>query len=81
MTQESLRNVAKHARAKEAHVTLAGNDGDVLLSIQDSGVGFDLAQVRGKPSLGLASMEERVRLIQGSLSVQSQPTQGTTIEV
>ena len=81
ITQESLRNVAKHARAKEAHVTLAGNDGDVLLSIQDSGVGFDLAQVRGKPGLGLASMEERVRLIQGSLSVQSQPTQGTTIEV
>ncbi len=81
ITQESLRNIAKHAQAQEARVTLAGNNGSVLLSIQDSGVGFDPAQVRGKPGLGLASMEERVRLIQGSLSVQSQPTQGTTIEV
>jgi signal transduction histidine kinase len=81
ITQESLRNIAKHACSKEAHVTLAGNNGSVLLSIQDSGVGFDPEQVRKRPGLGLASMEERVRLIQGSLSVQSEPAQGTTIEV
>lgn len=81
ITQESLRNIAKHAQAQEARVTLAGNNGSVLLSIQDSGVGFDLAQARRKPGLGLASMEERVRLIQGSLSVQSEPARGTTIEV
>jgi PAS domain S-box-containing protein len=81
ITQEVLRNIAKHAHAKEAHVTLAGNNGSVILSIRDSGVGFDLAQARRKPGLGLASMEERVRLIHGSLSVQSEPARGTTIEV
>jgi signal transduction histidine kinase len=81
ITQESLRNIAKHACSKEAHITLAANNGSLLLSIQDSGVGFDPAQARGRPGLGLASMEERVRLIQGSLSVQSGPAQGTTIEV
>ncbi len=81
ITQESLRNIAKHAQAKEAHVTLDANNGSVILSIRDSGVGFDLAQARRKPGLGLASMEERVRLIHGSLSVQSEPAQGTTIEV
>ncbi len=49
--------------------------------IKDPGVGFDRAQVRRKKGVGLASMEERVRLIQGDLSVQSRPGQGTVIEV
>ena len=81
VTQEGLRNIAKHAQAKEAYVTLAGVDGGVLLTIQDRGVGFDLAQTRGKMGLGLDSMEERVRLLQGSLSIHSKPGQGTIIEV
>ncbi len=79
--QESLRNIAKHAQTREAHVTLTGNDGGIHLSIKDTGIGFHPAQGRGKPGLGLASMEERVRLIQGDLSVQSRPGQGTVIEV
>ena len=81
VTQESLRNIAKHARVKEARVSLASMDGEIRLSIHDEGIGFDLAQVGGKPGLGLASMEERVRLIHGDLSVKSQPGQGTVIEV
>ncbi len=79
--QESLRNIAKHAQTREAHVILTGNDGGIHLSIKDTGIGFHPAQGRGKPGLGLASMEERVRLIQGDLSVQSRPGQGTVIEV
>ncbi|MFQ5656401.1 MAG: PAS domain S-box protein [Candidatus Methylomirabilales bacterium] len=81
VTQESLRNIAKHAQAKEAYVTLACLDDGVLLTIQDCGVGFDIAQAKGKAGLGLASMEERVRLLQGSLSIHSKPGQGTIIEV
>ena len=81
VTQEGLRNIAKHAQTKEARVILASNDGNVFLSIRDTGIGFDPVQVQRRPSLGLASMEERVRLIQGSLSVHSEPGQGTVIEV
>lgn len=80
ITQESLRNVAKHAQARSATVSLNGVGDALLLSIQDSGVGFDPSKIKDK-GLGLASMEERVRLVQGSLSIRSQPGQGTTIEV
>jgi len=65
ITQESLRNIANHSRAKEASVILTGKEGSVLLSIQDSGIGFDPEKVKGKPGLGLASMEERVSIQRG----------------
>jgi PAS domain S-box-containing protein len=81
ITQEGLRNIAKHAQTKKAVVSLTGTDGEILLMIRDYGVGFDAVGVRGKKGLGLASMEERVRLMRGDLSIKSQPGQGTTILV
>ncbi len=81
VAQEGLRNVAKHAHTQEAYVTLGGTDDNVLLSVRDDGIGFDPSELRGKAGLGLASMEERVRLIQGDLSLRSQPGGGTVIEV
>lgn len=81
LTQEALRNIAKHAQAKQATVTLSAAGGCIQLSIQDCGVGFDWAAIRGKGGLGLASMGERARLIQGSLRINTQPGQGTTIRV
>lgn len=81
IAQESLHNIAKHARATEVSVTLTGTENGILLSIRDSGVGFDPEQVRGRGGLGLASMEERVRQVQGVLSVRSQPAEGTEVEV
>ena len=53
----------------------------VCLTIRDSGVGFKPSRVRGKGGLGLASMEERIRLVLGKLSIDSRPGEGTTIEV
>lgn len=81
VTQEALRNIAKHAQTEEAYVTLAGTDNGILLSIRDDGIGFDSVQLHGKAGLGLASMEERVRLVHGDLFVKSEPGQGTVIEV
>lgn len=81
VAQEGLRNIAKHAQTQEAYVTLGGTDDTVLLSIGDDGIGFDPSQLRGKAGLGLASIEERIRLIQGDLSLRSQPGGGTVIEV
>ena len=81
VTQESLRNIAKHSQATDARVTLTGKNGSVFLSVEDSGVGFEPAKTQGKPGLGLASMEERVKLINGSLSIHSAPGNGTIIEI
>ena len=60
---------------------LTGTDEGIQLCVKDNGVGFDPVSVRGKGGLGLASMEERVRLIQGEFSIQSQSGRGTTIEL
>jgi signal transduction histidine kinase len=81
IAQEGLRNVAKHSGAKEARVSLTATDEGILLSIEDAGVGFSPAHVHGRGGLGLASMEERARLIGGDLSIHSQPGKGTLIEV
>ena len=81
VARESLRNIAKHAEAEEVHVTLAGTDNGIVLTIEDIGSGFDLAQIKGKGGLGLISMEERARLLNGSFLVRSQPGQGTKVEV
>jgi len=81
ITQEALRNIAKHAHVKEAEVSLARVDNGINLYVRDSGVGFDPATIHGHRGLGISSMEERVRLIQGELSIQSQPGQGTVIKL
>jgi signal transduction histidine kinase len=81
ITQEGLKNVAKHAQATKVIVSLIGKDNSIRLSIQDNGVGFNPARAKKKGGLGLASMKERVHLIQGSITVRSKPGQGTEINV
>jgi signal transduction histidine kinase len=81
VAQEALRNVAKHAAASEAWVSLLTVESELLLRIQDKGVGFDPAAVRPEPGLGLSSMEERACLIQAKLSFTSAPGQGTIVEL
>jgi PAS domain S-box-containing protein len=77
--QEGLRNISKHACAEHISVSLKGLNHDVLLSVQDDGIGFDWAEVKENPGLGFSSMRERARLIHGELSIQSQPEKGTVI--
>ncbi len=79
VAQEALRNAVKHSGAPEVRVTLTGADGSLELYVADSGSGFDTEQIRG--GLGLVSMEERVRLLGGSVCVTSQPRLGTRLEI
>jgi PAS domain S-box-containing protein len=79
--QEGLRNISKHACAEHASVSLQGIDHDVLLSVQDDGIGFDWAEAKENPGLGFSSMRERARLIRGELSIKSEPEKGTVITV
>jgi signal transduction histidine kinase len=79
--QEALRNISKHACAQHISVSLQGIGHDVLLSVQDDGIGFDWAEVKENPGLGFSSMRERARLIHGEFSIKSQPGKGTVITV
>lgn len=81
IVQESLANVAKHAQATQVVVHIALQPHKVLLRIEDNGVGFEPKVPRKAHSLGLMGLRERAQLLQGSVHVQSQPGQGTQIEV
>jgi signal transduction histidine kinase len=79
VAQEALRNVARHAQASVAMVTLAPNRGGLLLAVTDNGVGFDIKATRSQPSLGRASMSERVRGLGGRLGIKSVSGKGTIL--
>jgi PAS domain S-box-containing protein len=81
IAQESLNNIAAHSGAKRASLELAAQDGTLRLTITDNGVGFDLSAARGQGGLGLISMEERSRMVNGKLTISTQPGSGTTIAV
>lgn len=76
VSQEGLRNAGKHAQTDKVQVRLASENGEILLMVSDNGAGFDPKKVRHKPGLGLASMRERLRLVNGTFSINSQPGQG-----
>ncbi len=81
IVQEGLRNIIRHSHARDAEIFLKGTDSSVCLTIRDAGIGFDPAEVRQQPGLGLASMRERVGLVGGDFSITSQPGKGTVIRV
>ena len=79
VAQEALSNVIRHAEATVATVRLRQTDGGLLLAVSDNGVGFDPADPGTSASLGLVSMRERARLVNGTLDIESAPGQGTTV--
>ncbi|MHB9072190.1 MAG: HAMP domain-containing sensor histidine kinase [Desulfobaccales bacterium] len=83
ITQEALNNIAKHARATQVSVTIKKQDGRVNFCIKDDGVGFDLEQAAHENitdrGMGLAAMDERLRMIGAHLNIVSQMGLGTEI--
>ena len=78
--QEALRNAVKHSGVRGFHVYLYGAPGGIGLRVSDSGIGFDIEGQNGPRGLGLISMRERLRLVQGTLSIRTRPGGGTTID-
>src|SRR5262249_54943657 len=78
VAQESLRNIARHARSARASVRLIATGRELVLCVQDRGIGFDVA-ARREGGLGLESMRERARLIRARLAVRSRPGEGTKV--
>ena len=82
IAQESLNNVARHAQATDVEVELICDEEVITLSVRDNGIGFDAQQAsQGLGRLGLLSMQERVRLVGGTLTVSTAPGSGTHLEV
>ena len=79
VAQEALNNVAKHAHAASVDVVLERRDSEVVLVIEDDGVGFNVAPDRGDKAIGLAGMRERAALVGATLQVESSPHNGTTV--
>ncbi|MGA8490665.1 MAG: MASE1 domain-containing protein [Terriglobales bacterium] len=77
--QEALHNSAKHSGARHFEVRLWGTPDEIRLTVSDSGVGFDREAARRGSGLGLISMEERLKLLNGSLAVETQPEKGTAV--
>jgi hypothetical protein len=77
---EALTNVRKHADATMVRVNADVQDSDLVVSVADNGRGFDVEDAAGQ-GLGLQGMQERARLIGGTLIVMSEPSGGTTIEL
>jgi len=81
IAQESLQNIAKHSHAKHVSVALSLRKGEVFLSVEDDGIGFEVEAVKERGGLGLISMEERARLVNGTLSIEAQPGHGARISL
>jgi PAS domain S-box-containing protein len=77
--QEALHNAAKHSGARFFRVRLWQEMDEIHLTIRDEGAGFDPETARATRGLGLISMQERLKLLNGTLTIESQLQRGTTI--
>ncbi len=77
--QETLQNAVKHSGVRYFKVELCGTEGEIQLTVNDLGVGFDPQDAIHRRGLGLISMRERIHLVSGEISIKSQPGGGTTI--
>jgi signal transduction histidine kinase len=81
VVQEAITNIARHAQASDASITLTKKDDRLIVRVEDNGVGFDLNQVKngGQQAWGLHGMEERITLLGGKFYVGSTPGHGTLV--
>ncbi len=79
--QEALHNGVMHSGVQKFSVQLWGESDEIHLKVSDSGVGFDLKTARKGQGLGLVRIEQRVKLVDGMSSIDSQPEEGTTVQV
>ena len=77
--QEALQNAMKYSGVRHIKVELRGTEGEIQLTVSDLGIGFDPQDAIHRRGLGLISMRERMQLVSGEISIQSQPGSGTTI--
>src|ERR1700736_4084838 len=77
--QEALHNSAKHSGVRHFEVELWGTPDEIYLTVSDSGAGFDIDAAKASRGLGLICIEERLKLLNGTLTIESQLQRATTI--
>jgi len=77
--QEALQNAAKHSSARQFEVALRRESNQIHLMVRDQGIGFDTEDTINSRGIGLTSMRERLKLVDGELSIETRPQIGTTI--
>jgi len=77
--QEALQNAVKHSGARHFRVSLTSSTNEIELIVHDSGTGFEPEEALKGRGLGLTSMKERLKLVDGRLSIESKPQAGTII--
>jgi PAS domain S-box-containing protein len=80
VAEEGLTNVAKHSKAPSARVHITGPSDGIHLTVEDAGEGFDMTRPGSKAGLGFVSMQERLRILHGTIRVDSAPARGTRID-
>ena len=82
IAQEALHNAVNHSGARRLQLSLRPTGSELILRIEDNGRGIDPRAVSGERSgMGLSTMEERARMMQGTFDIQGRPGQGTTVAV
>jgi signal transduction histidine kinase len=82
VAQEALHNVLRHAEVRETRIFLVFQSQEIILTIEDSGIGFNPVETFAPPrGWGLAGMRERVESVGGQLVLRSEPGKGTLVEV
>ena len=80
IVQEALQNLKKHSGAARAEVRLIKHADRIFVSVYDQGKGFDMNDMKAHEGLGVRSMEERARLLNGRFTIHSKPERGTRVE-
>ncbi len=85
VVQEAINNIARHAMARNVHLTFSLSDNAMTMMIEDDGIGFDLVEVsvasESGRGLGLIGMQERIQLVGGQLDIDTAPGYGTRIRI
>lgn len=85
IVQEALTNIAKHAKANYARVSICQQNGELVVTVEDNGVGFKVSNILKHPDenrrLGLLGMMERAAMLSGTLTIDSKPGKGTKVQV
>jgi signal transduction histidine kinase len=77
--QEALQNATKHSGSRRFQVLLKCSSDEIILTVSDPGIGFDLGEICKGHGLGITSMRERLKLVEGELSIESRRLVGTTV--
>ena len=85
LIQEGLVNIKKHAAASHVTIRLVAAFPNIILRIDDDGIGFDvqkrMATITKEKRMGIRSMEQRIKLLKGEMEIQSKPNKGTKISI